>query len=149
MPPKKSWLQPNIESEAARAQRKRVAKEQAPTLAGTIAKLDEELEKAKSKPDQAAPPEAAILTLAPPAPTIAAAPVGTPAPRTTPRLVRDDPTPVPVSERPTPVAVGDTETSKAQPDPHLVELAKLWPALTEVQRMQLVMFAKVMIHVGK
>jgi hypothetical protein len=54
-----------------------------------------------------------------------------------------------VSERPTPVAVGETEPSKAAPDPHLVELAKLWPALTEAQRMQLVMFAKVMIHVGR
>jgi len=136
---KKQWLQSNVESEAARAQRKRVAKEQSPTLAGTIAKLDEELEKAKSKPKQAAPP----------APTIAAAPVAKPAQRTTPRLVRDDPVPEPVSERPTPVAVGETEPPKGKPDPHLVELANLWPALTEAQRMQLVMFAKVMIHVGR
>jgi len=139
MPTKKTWLQPNVESEAQKAQRKRVAKEQSPTLADTIAKLDEELEKAKGKPGQATPP----------APTIAAAPVAMPAPRTMPRLVREDPTPIPVSERPTPVAVGETEQPKSQPDPHLVELVKLWPALTEAQRMQLVMFAKVMIHVGK
>lgn len=151
MPPKKSWLQPNVESEAQKAQRKRAAKEQSPSLADTMAKLDEELEKAKSK----------LAPETPPAPTIAAAPVGTPAQRTTPRLVRDDPVPQPVSERPTPKAVGETArattpgnddvgpTPKSQPDPHLVELAKLWPALTEAQRMQLVMFAKVMIHVGK
>jgi len=136
---KKQWLQSSVESEAQKAQRKRAAKEQTPSLADTIAKLDEELEKAKSKPDQAAPP----------APTIAAAPVATDAPRTTPRLVRDDPVPQPVSERPTPVAVGDTEPPKGKPDPHLVELAKLWPALTDAQRMQLVMFAKVMIRVGR
>ena len=146
---KKPWLQPNVESEAQKAQRKRVAKEQSPSLADTIAKLDEELEKAKSK-----------TASTPPAPTIAAAPASTPAPRTTPRLIRDDPAPVPVSERHTPVAVGeparattakddDVGQPKAAPDPHLVELAKLWPALTEAQRMQLVMFAKVMIHVGK
>jgi len=136
---KKQWLQPNVESETQKAQRKRAAKEQTPSLADTIAKLDEELEKAKSKPGQAAPP----------APTMAAAPVAKPAQRTTPRLVRDDPVPDPVSERPTPVAVGETEPPKVQPDPQLVELVKLWPALSEAQRMQLVMFAKVMIHVGR
>jgi len=139
MSPKKQWLQPNVESEAQKAQRKRAAKEQAPSLADAIAKLDEELERAKSKPNQAAPPT----------PTIAAAPVATPASRTTPRLVRDDPVPQLVSERPTPKAVGETEPPRAAPDPQLVELVKLWPALSEGQRLQLVMFAKVMIHVGR
>lgn len=140
MPTKKQWLQPNVESEAQKAQRKRVAKEQSPTLADTIAKLDEELEKAKSKPARAPIPKN----------DDAGQPRATPAPRTTPRLVRDDPVPQPVSERPTPKAVGETEQPKGRPpDPHLVELAKLWPALTEAQRMQLVMFAKVMIHVGR
>jgi hypothetical protein len=140
MAEKKRWLQPNVESDEAKAQRRRIAKEQNASIADTVAKLDEELAKGKSKPDQAAPPE----------PTIAAAPASTPAQRTTPRLVRDDPVPQPVSERPTPVAVGEVPVrEKGQPDPLLVELVKLWPALTEKQRMQLVMFVKVMIHVGR
>ena len=144
MPTKKQWLKPNVESDEQKAQRKRVAKEQSPSLADTIAKLDEELEKKTSKPAQATPPAPAIAA----APASTPAPVSAPAPRTTPRLVRDDPVPQPVSERPTPVAVGE-EPPKSKLDPHLLELAKLWPALTEAQRMQLVMFAKVMIHVGR
>jgi hypothetical protein len=140
---KKPWLSANVESDELKAQRKRIAKEQNASIADTLAKLDEEL--AKAKPGLAAPPAGT----SPPEPTIAAAPVGTPAQRTTPRLVRDDPIPQPVSERPTPRAVGEPAPSKATPDPQLIELAKLWPMLSEAQRMQLVMFAKVMIHFGR
>jgi len=74
---KQRWLKPNLETEAQKAARRRIAKEQNPSLDDVMQQLDAEIEKQKSAPS----------------PRPSSAPRAAPAPRTEPTLIEERPDP--------------------------------------------------------
>lgn len=103
----KKWLEPSMETEAQKAERKRLAKERNMTPADLEAALAIEQNKAKQ-----------------PKPKISKAPE--------PKPLWPDITP-----------------SVDQPDPRLVEIARMWPSLSEREREELVMMLRVMVHLDR
>jgi len=135
---KDKWLKQNLESEEQKAVRRRLAKENTLSLADVGKLLDDELAKKQAAPTPASQPKK---------PT---APQSTPAARTVPRLIEERPDPEVIAERPTPRAVGDPAPPSAkpastsqQPSPDLVELVRLYQSLSERDRLELLMMARI------
>jgi hypothetical protein len=147
MTQKKNWLPPNLETEEQKAQRKRHAKEN--SVQGVVEKLEQmqaEAKKPKSKPKL----HNSVSAGAP-----------------LPQQQRTDP--VGVTERPDPIvlsqgyeprvihqvepSIPEKESPTAQPtrmpDPRLVEIARLWSALSERDKEELLLIVRVKIHLNQ
>lgn len=127
--PNKPWLQPNLLTEAEKARLHQIAREHNMTLEQVMAQLDKEL---AAKQGQS--------------------PKGTPAQRTEPRLIEERPEPQVVYERPTPRVMDEPEPappSRDGPDPRLVEIAKLWPWLSERDRQELHIMTRMKVQLNQ
>jgi len=138
----KKWLQPNLETEAEKARRRQMAKEN--SIQGTVERLEEIQAKrtASTQPAQAS--------------------ASSPLPRQQridPKAITERPEPVPISEygyepqvlHQAQTQQADLESSAAadQPDSRLLEIAKSWVWLTERDREEMVYLLRVKVHLNK
>ena len=124
MPGSKQWLTPNLMSEADKARAAQIAKERNMSLDDVMQMLEAEQSKAKAAPR---PHE--------------------------PKVIAEKPEPRLIAERPTPRAVGEpaapSPNTNQSPDPQLLELVRLYNRLGERDRLELVMLARVKVHLNE
>lgn len=137
--PNEPWLKPQQETDAQKAERKRRAQEAPPSARHAVRQLDE-LRKPKPPAEPERPAAAQHQQ------------------RIDPKaIVERGEEPQPVSERPAPRAIiepGPAPTAppaeRADPDPRLVEIAgRLWPWLSERDRDELLLIAKLKVHLNQ
>lgn len=74
--------------------------------------------------------------------------------RPDPQLIREDPIPQPVSIRPDPAPIDQQPVKvappkKSQPPPELTEIARLWPLLSQRDRLELMYIARMKAEMAK
>lgn len=150
MPKKTRWLEPNLMSEEDKAFIARLAKERHMTVDDVIKQL--EIEQAKQSNPQPPPHKSLLKTSGqfaePPMPA---------AIKKTPLWQEFEPRPL--DPEPPSITLGydvenvriadDPPQVQSQPDPRLIDVARIWQSLSERDREELLLIARVKLHLSK
>lgn len=135
MDDKGKWLKANTEGEEAKAVRKRLGKE------GSLREAVEAVDNMQARKRQPAPPTNKPYTIE-----------SEPAARTEPQLIDEGADPEVIDERTVPGEAASPPTpapKTAKPDQQLVELAQLWPRLSPRDQLELLMLARLKVHLNE